>query len=86
MPGQAWAAVVSTEQPRSFELEGTPSGLYSVAKRFELRGMPVSYGSSAVVFENGSAAKLVGYTGSLKVEGQLSADRTLLEASRIRFN
>ena len=78
--------LVSTEQPRSFELEGTPSGLDSVAKRFELRGMPVSYGSSAVVFENGSAVKLVGYTGSLKVEGQLSADRTLLEASRIRFN
>ena len=48
--------------------------------------MPVSYGSSAVVFENGSAAKLVGYTGSLKARGQLSADRTLLEASRIRFN
>ena len=78
--------VVSTEQPRSFELEGTPSGLDSVAQRFVLRGMPVSYGSSAVVFENGSAAKLAGFTGSLKVEGQLSADRTLLEANRIRFN
>ena len=78
--------VASNERPRSFELEGTVSGLDSAAKRFVLRGTPVSYGSSAVVFENGSAAKLVGYSGKLKVEGQLSADRTQLEARRIRFN
>ena len=81
----ATQVLASNEQPRSFELKGTLSGLDIVAKRFVLRGTPVSYGSSAVVFDNDSAAKLVGYTGTLKVKGQLSADRTLLEAQHIRF-
>jgi hypothetical protein len=48
--------------------------------------MPISYGRSDLVLENGNAAKLVGYTGRLKGDGQLSADRTLLDAQRIRFD
>jgi hypothetical protein len=76
----------STDQSRTFELNGSPSALDSAARRFVLRGIAVSYGRSDLVFNNGTAAKLVGYTGTLKVEGVLSADRTLLEATSIRFD
>ena len=74
-----------SEQARSFELNGSPSGLDAVRKRFVLRGTTVSYARADVVFDGGNAASLVGYSGELKVEGQLSADRTLVEATRIRF-
>ena len=77
---------VSTEKPRTFELNGTPAKLDTLLRRFVLRGTSVGYGRSDVVFDNGTAARLVGYTGSLKVEGMLSADGTLVEAQRIRFN
>ena len=70
----------------SFELNGQLSSLDLAARRFVLRGTTVSYGGAEVLFSNGSAAKLSGYTGSLRVEGVLSADRTLLLASRISFN
>jgi hypothetical protein len=76
----------SGDQARTFELNGSPSALDSAARRFVLRGTTVSYARSDLVFGNGSAAKLVGYTGTLKVEGVLSADRTLLEATTIRFD
>ncbi len=82
----AAAVKVSGDQVKSFELEGSPSALDSTARRFVLRGTTVSYARSDLVFENGSAAKLVGYTGTLQVEGVLSADRTLLEATRIHFD
>ena len=74
-----------SEQARSFELNGSPSGLDVLRKRFVLRGTTVSYARGDVVFDGGNAASLVGYTGELKVEGLLSADRTLVEATRIRF-
>ena len=77
---------VSGDQARSFDLEGSPTALDSTARRFLLRGVTVSYARSGLVFENGSAATLVGYTGKLHVEGVLSADRTLLEATRIHFD
>ena len=67
-------------------LNGQLSSLDLAARRFVLRGTIVSYGGAEVLFSNGSAAKLSGYTGSLKVEGVLSADRALLLASRISFN
>ena len=75
----------STGKLRSYELNGTPSNLDSVNRRFVLRGTTVSYARSDVVFDKGTAARLAGYTGSLKVEGMLSADRTWVEATRIRL-
>ena len=75
----------STGRLRSYELNGTPSNLDSVSRRFVLRGTTVSYARGDVVFDKGTAARLAGYTGSLKVEGMLSADRTWVEATRIRL-
>jgi hypothetical protein len=78
--------VDADDERRSFEVNGRLSRLDTAARRFVLRGMPISYGRSDLVLENGNAAKLVGYTGRLKGDGQLSADRTLLDAQRIRFD
>ena len=71
---------------KTFELNGSPASLDTANRRFVLRGTTVSYATATVVFVNGSAARLVGYAGKLKVEGGLSADRTLLEATRILFD
>jgi hypothetical protein len=73
-------------EARSFELKGTPSQLDTVARRFVVRGTPVSYARAGLVFKNGDAAKLVGFAGTLEVKGTLSADRTVLEATEIEFD
>ena len=75
----------STQKLRSYELNGSPSNLDTVLRRFVVRGTTVSYARNDVVFDKGTAASLVGYTGKLKVEGMLSADRTWVEATLIRF-
>ena len=75
----------STQKLRTYELNGSPTNLDSVSRRFVLRGTTVSYARADVVFDKGTAARLAGYTGSLKVEGVLSADRTQVEATLIRF-
>ena len=72
------------ETVRGFELKGTPAQLDTVARRFVLRGVTVAYAGAS--FSGGSAATLVGYTGSLEVKGRLSADRQVLEASSIEFD
>ncbi len=71
------------ETVRGFELKGTPAQLDTVARRFVLRGVTVSYASAS--FDKGTAATLVGYTGTVEVKGQLSADRQVLEASTVEF-
>ena len=71
------------ETVRGFELKGTPSALDTAARRFVLRGVTVGYAGAS--FDGGTAASLVGYTGSLEVQGRLSADRQVLEATTIRF-
>jgi len=71
------------EALRGFELKGTPTGLDTVARRFVLRGVTVDY--SGASFRNGSAAALVGYTGKLEVQGRLSVDRQVLEATSVEF-
>ena len=71
---------------KTFELSGTLSGLDTTSRRFVVRGTVVSYARADVVFGGGTAARLVGYTGKLKVEGLLSADRTVLDALRIQFD
>ena len=73
-------------EARSFELKGSISQLDAAARRFLLRGTLVSYARADLVFKNGSAAQLPGYGGQLKVKGQLSADRTVLEATEISFD
>ncbi len=73
------------EEAREFELKGSLSALDTAARRFVVRGVTVSYARSDVVFKNGTAAQLVGYTGSIRVEGQFSADRTVLEATKVEF-
>ena len=78
--------VRSAGQSRDYELKGSISQLDTVARRFMLRGTPVSYGRAGLVFKNGSAAQLVGYGGQLKVKGQLSIDRTVLDATEISFD
>jgi endonuclease YncB( thermonuclease family) len=78
--------VKAAEAASQFELKGSASALDTSTRRFVLRGVTVSYARSDVVFKNGSAAQLVGYTGTLKVEGLLSADRTVLEATKVEFS
>ena len=69
-----------------FEIEGTPSALDTLRQRFVVRGTTISYARSDVVYQNGaSPAALVGYTGKLKVAGVLSSDRSVVEATLIRF-
>ncbi len=83
--GVLLATEVQASAAKTFELNGSLSNLDTAKRRFVLRGTTVSYARSDVVFDKGSAAQLVGYAGTLKVEGVLSADRTVLEATRIRF-
>jgi hypothetical protein len=70
---------------RSFELKGTPSMLDVATRRFTLRGITVGYARPDLVFKDGTAALLVGYTGTLVVQGVLSSDRTRLDATQIEF-
>ena len=76
---------VAADEARLFELKGTISQLDTVNRRFMLRSTPVAYGRADLVFKNGNAAQLIGYTGTLKVQGVLSADRTRLDATLITF-
>jgi hypothetical protein len=71
------------DEAKGFELKGTPSGLDTTARRFQLRGVTVDYASAS--FEDGSAARLVGYAGTLEVKGRLSADRQVLVADSVEF-
>lgn len=71
------------ETVRGFELKGTPAQLDTAARRFVLRGVTVGY--AGATFSGGTAATLVGYTGSVEVKGRLSADRQVLEATSIEF-
>jgi hypothetical protein len=70
---------------KTFEINGTVSGLDTANHRFVVRGTTVSYGRPDLQFKGGTAATLVGYTGQVKVEGVLSADRTQLDATKIEF-
>jgi hypothetical protein len=71
------------ETVRGFALKGTPSQLDTAAQRFVLHGITVSHAGAS--FDKGTAATLVGYTGTLEVKGRLSADRQVLEASTVEF-
>ena len=71
-------------QAEGFELHGKITALDTGAKTFVLRGVTVGYGSGAVDFRKGAAAQLaVGV--QLEARGTLSADGTMLQATRITF-
>jgi len=74
----------AAEQPRGYELKGTPTSLDTANRRFVLRGVTVDY--SRASFQGGNAAALVGYTGVLEVKGSLSADRQVLAADTVKFD
>jgi hypothetical protein len=72
------------QQARGFELHGQISAIDTTAQTFVLRGITVSYGGAGVDFRNGTAAQLaVGV--QLEVQGVLSTDGTMLQATRISF-
>jgi hypothetical protein len=87
--GLVSATTVSVEthgerQAEGFELHGAVTALDATAKTFVLRGVTVSYGATTVEFRKGTAAQLaVGV--QLEVRGTLSADGTMLQATRISF-
>ena len=67
-----------------FELHGAITAADATAKTFVLRGVTVSYGTGTVDFRKGTAAQLVA-GAQLEVRGTLSADGTMLQATRISF-
>jgi hypothetical protein len=72
------------EEARGFELHGQISAIDTTAQTFVLRGITVSYGGANVDFRKGTAAQLaVGV--QVEVQGVLSADGTMLQATRISF-
>jgi len=75
----------SGAETNAFELNGSIASLDTAGRSFVLRGVTVSYARSDLRFDQGSAA-LLAVGRKLKVEGVLSADRTRLEATRIRFD
>jgi uncharacterized protein DUF5666 len=87
--GVVTAATVKVEthadrQAQGFELHGAITATDSTAQTFVLRGVTVSYGGAPVDFRKGTAAQLaVGV--QLEVRGTLSADGTMLQATRISF-
>jgi len=66
-----------------FELHGAISALDSSSQSFMLRGVRISYAGNPV-YEDGNAAQLADGR-RVEVKGQLSADRTVLQARKIDF-
>jgi len=67
-----------------FELHGAITAIDTTAQTFVLRGVTVAYGDAGVEFRNGTAAQLaVGVR--VEARGTLSADGTMLQATRISF-
>lgn len=68
---------------REWELHGLMGNLDTTAKTFSLRGLTVWYGGT-VEYRDGTEASLADGK-RVEVKGVLSADRTRVEARRIRF-
>jgi Domain of unknown function (DUF5666) len=78
--------VESDDEAGRFEMRGDIATIDTATQTFTLRKRSevVSYGGGGVSFEDGSAADL--RTGvEVEVRGVLSADRTRLQATRIRI-
>jgi len=72
------------ERARGFELHGAISAIDATAKTFVLRGVKVDFSAADVDFRKGSAAQLA-VGAQVEVKGLLSADGTMLQATRISF-
>jgi hypothetical protein len=73
------------EHERGFELHGAISALDASAKTFVLRTVTVSY-AGTVTYQGGTAADLTGpKAAKVEVRGVMSADGTILNATRIQF-
>jgi hypothetical protein len=70
-----------------FELRGTIDGIDTAAKVFTIGGRSerVSYARNDVEYDKGTEADLA-VGRRVRAFGQLSADGTLVEATRIRFD
>ena len=69
---------------RGFEVSGALSAVNSASATITVRGVTFSTARSDLRLDNGTAADLV-VGRSVEVRGVLSADRRVLEATRIRF-
>jgi hypothetical protein len=69
----------------SFSLRGPVNSLDMTARRLVVRGTTVSYARSDLVVEKGTLAQLA-VGRQVRIDGVLSADRTVLEATRLRFD
>lgn len=76
-------AKASGDSERGVELHGTISDVDAAAKTFMLRGLKVSF-AGTVSYERGTEAQLVAGV-QVEAKGLLSADRTTMAASLIRF-
>ncbi len=76
----------SDSNPRDTEIElrGAIESVNASNTTFRLRGNTVFYGGSGVRFENGTAADLT-VGRQVEAKGRLSADRTVVQAERIKF-
>ena len=75
---------VMSAHAEGFELHGAFTAIDTTAQTFVLRGITVAYGGGGVDFRKGTAAQLaVGV--QVEVRGMLSADGTMLQATRISF-
>jgi hypothetical protein len=73
------------EHDRGFELHGTIASASAAQQTFVLRGLTVSTARSDLVLLGGTAADLVAGR-QVQVQGQLSADRTRIDATQIKFD
>jgi len=72
------------QRERGFELKGFISAVDPAARRFTLRGQVVSWARSDLRLDDGTLDDIrVGR--EVEVKAQLSAERTGLEATRIKF-
>jgi len=76
-------ADASAGRTRHFELHGAITAVDSAAQTFTLRGVTVSY-AGTVEYVDGTAAGLV-VGARVEVRGGVGSTRTLVQASRIRF-
>jgi hypothetical protein len=72
------------QHAEGFELHGLITAIDTTAKTFVLRGITVSYAATTIEFKHGTAA-LLAVGVQLEVRGTLSADGTMLQATRISF-
>ena len=70
---------------QEFEIKGTVTALDAAARTFRLRDTTVGYARADLQFIGGSAAQLA-VGRKVEVRGRLSADRSVLEATRIEFD